>query len=110
MVKQKSRSITPPDSGFNKGRTDGVPLAIALAEVGNELLIVTNVRVKLSHAPLQFCSRRETATLYVKIKQQQAQTLQRIVNIAMPEIMLHPLQGFRDMSSYPGVFFNKCFI
>src|SRR5712692_3786647 len=62
------------DRRFHKGRANGVPLAIAFAEVGDKLTVVANVCIKLGHAAVQFRGGWETATLCIKVKQQEPQT------------------------------------
>jgi hypothetical protein len=56
------------DGGVDKGRTDRIPLAIAVTKVGEELLVVANVGIKLCDATLKFCGSREAATLQVEVK------------------------------------------
>ncbi len=44
--------------GFNEARADSLSLAMTLAVVGNERLIVGNVRLEFFHCSQQFTRRR----------------------------------------------------
>src|SRR5438270_12937915 len=73
--------------------------SVSLAKVRYELSIVLNICLKLANAVTQLLGWATVRLHQTQVHDQIRQTLQRLLRVAVPEQMLHPVQALGYVSA-----------